>query len=111
MIQDFAGVFVGRQAVRVRAIPIRDNAVGRKIIGVVLTGAVLTGIATSILFGLLIRSASNELAVQIAAKSEMVKVQNGLYARRNALLDQNTLVHAAGKLGLYAPERRQIRRL
>lgn len=111
MIQDFAGVFVGRQAVRVRAIPIRENSAGKKIIGTVLTGATLTVMAASLVFCLLIRSARTELAAQNAVKAEMVKVQQELSAERNALLDQAALVSSAGKLGLYIPERRQIRRL
>ncbi len=116
MIQDFASVFVGRQAVRkqavrFRAVPVRDNVMGRKIIGAVLTGALLTAIATSIIFCLLIRSGLNELATQTAVKAEIVKKQQGIYAQREALLDQNTLVRTAGKLGLYVPESHQIRNL
>ena len=112
MIQDFASVFVvGKQSVRVKAVPIRGNVFGQKIIGTVLTGVVLAGIAASLIFCLLIRSGLNELAAQTTAKAEMTKAQNGLYAKREALLDQNTFARAAEKLGLYTPESRQIRHL
>ena len=91
--------------------PIRANAVGKKIIATVLTGTVITGIAASLIFCLLIRSGLNELAAQTTAKAEMIKAQNGLLAKREALLDQNTFARSAEKLGLYTPDSRQIRHL
>ena len=112
MIQDFASVFVvGKQSVRVKAVPIRSYVFGQKIIGTVLTGAVLAGIAASLVFCLLLRSGLNELAAQTTAKAEMVKAQNGLLAKREALLDQNAFARSAEKLGLYVPESRQVRHL
>lgn len=112
MIQDFASVFVvGKQSVRVKAVPIRANAFGKKIIGTVLAAAALSGIAASLVFCLLIRSGLNELTAQTTAKAEMIKAQNGLLAKREALLDQNTFARSAEKLGLYTPDPRQIRHL
>lgn len=111
MIQDFANVFVGKQSVRYKPAPVRATVMGQKIIGAMLVGSLAVGLLVSIAFCLLIRSGLNELAAQTALKADVTKEQNGLYAKRNALLDQNTLVHAAGKLGLYTPENRQIRQL
>ena len=111
MIQDFAGVFVGRQSVRVRAIPIRESVAGKKIIPIMLTGAILSVIVSSLVFSLLMHSVRNELAVQTGVKIEMEKTQQGLNAQRNAMLDQTALVRSAGKLGLYVPDGRQVRRL
>jgi len=114
--QDFASVFVGKQAVRkqavrVKAVPIRENTAGKRIIWAVLSGALLTAITTSTIFCLLIRSGLKELAAQTAVKTEIVKTQEGLSAQRDALLDQDTLVRTAGKLGLYVPENHQVRNL
>lgn len=111
MIQDFANVYVSKQAVRVRAVPIRGNVMVKRIIISVLTGALISGIAASITFSLLIRSGLNELARQTAVKAELTKAQDELLAQRNTLLDQNTLVRTAGKLGLFVPEGRQVRHL
>lgn len=112
MIQDFASVFVvGKQSVRVKSVPIRDNVLGKKIIGTVLATAALAGIAASLILCLLIRSGLSELSAQTTAKAEMIKAQNGLYAKREALLDQKTFASSAEKLGLYAPESRQLRHL
>ncbi|MDD5759646.1 MAG: hypothetical protein PHI06_11265 [Desulfobulbaceae bacterium] len=112
MIQDFASVFVvGKQSVRFRPVPIRENVIGQKIIGGVLAGALLLGIAVSFTLYLLIQSGLNDLATQSVAKAAMVKAQNGLYAKREALLDRKTFARSAEKLGLYLPENNQIRRL
>jgi uncharacterized membrane-anchored protein YhcB (DUF1043 family) len=77
----------------------------------VLTGAALAVMVASLVFCLLIRSARNELTGQTAVRAEMEKVQKGLLAQRNTLVDQNTLVRSAGKLGLYVPEGKQVRHL
>ena len=111
MIQDFAGVFVGRQAVRVRAIPIRESVAGKKISRMLLAGAILSVLASSLVFSLLIHSVRKDLAVRTEVRIEMEKTQQGLAAQRNALLDQTALVRAAGKLGLYVPDGRQVRHL
>lgn len=112
MIQDFASVFVvGKQSVRFRPVPIRENIIGQKIIGGVLAGAVIIGLAASLTFYLLIQSGLNDLTTQSTAKSAMIKAQNGLYAKREALLDRNTFARSAEKLGLYLPESQQVRHL
>ena len=111
MIQDFSTVFVGKQAVRSRAIPIRGNAAAKKVIGTMLAGAMLTTMAVALTFGLLIRSGLRELAAQDTVKLELMKEQQGLYSQRTSLLDQETLTRTAGKLGLYLPESHQLRRL
>jgi len=112
MIQDFASVFVvGKQSVRIKQVPIRGYVFGNKIISTILASAVLAGITASLIFCLLIRSGLNELAAQNTAKAEMTKAQNGLYAKREALLDQRTFARSAEKLGLYTPESHQIRHL
>ena len=112
MIQDFASVFVvSKQAVRVRAVPTRGRAWGKKSIRIVLASAAVSGIVASLFFCLLIRSGLNELSAQATTKAEMIKAQNGLYAKREALLDQNTFARSAEKLGLYLPENHQIRHL
>jgi len=111
MIQDFSSVFVGKQAVRVRTMPVKGNAMAKKFIGALLAGALLVGIVAALTFGLLIRSGMKELAAQNIVKLEMMKEQQGLYTQRNDLLDQETLSRTAGKLGLYVPEGRQLRRL
>ena len=111
MIQDFSTVFVGKQAVRVREVPIRGNAAVKKIIGKVLAGALLAGVAASLTFGLLIRSGLNELAAQNTIKFEMMREQQGFYTQRNVLLDQKALARTAGKLGLYVPDSAQVRHL
>lgn len=112
MIQDFASVFVvGKQSVRIKQAPIRANVFGNKIIATILASTVLAGIAASLVFCLLIRSGLNELATQATAKAELTKAQNGLYAKREALLDQRTFARSAEKLGLFTPESHQIRHL
>jgi hypothetical protein len=111
MIQDFSTVFVSKQAVRVRAVPIRGNAVAKKIIGMVLAGALLAGVLASLTFCLLIRSGLNELAAQNTIKFEMMKENQGLYTQRKVLLDQKALAQTAGKLGLYTPDSHQIRHI
>lgn len=112
MIQDFASVFVvGKQSVRFRPVPIRENVIGQKIIGGVLAGALLLGIAASFTLYLLIQAGLNDLATQNLAKAAMIKAQNGLSAKREALLDRNTFARSAEKLGLYIPEGNQVRRL
>jgi len=112
MIQDFASVFVvGKQSVRVKREPIRSSVFGNRITGTILAGTVLAGITASLVFCLLIRSGLNELAAQTTAKAEMTKAQNGLYAKREALLDQRTFARSAEKLGLYLPESHQVRHL
>lgn len=111
MIQDFSTVFVGKQTVRVKVVPILGNTVAKKILGAVLSGALVIGIVASLAFCLLIRSGLKELAAQNTIKLEMMKEQQGLYAQRNVLLDQKTLARTAGKLGLYAPESHQLRHL
>jgi hypothetical protein len=111
MIQDFSTVFVGKQAVRGRATPIRGNAAAKKIISTVLAGALLTAAAASLTFCLLIRSGVKEVAAQNTIKLELMKEQQGLYSQRTSLLDQETLTRTAGTLGLYLPDNRQLRRL
>jgi len=112
MIQDFASVFVvGKQSVRVKPVTIRGSVFGNKIISTILAGAVLAGITASLVFYLLLRSGLNELAMQNSVKAEMIKTQNGLHAKREALLDQRTFARSAEKLGLYTPESHQIRHL
>jgi hypothetical protein len=111
MIQDFSTVFVGKQAVRVRAIPIRGNALAKRIIGTVLAGSMLTAVMATLTFCLLIRSGLTEVAAQNTIKLELMKEQQGLYSQRSNLLDQETLARTAGTLGLYLPNNRQLRRL
>lgn len=111
MIQDFSTVFVGKQAVRVKAVPIRGNAAVKRIIAMVLGGAMLAGVTVSLTFCLLIRSGQNELASRNSIKFEMMRENRGLYTQRKVLLDQKALARTAGKLGLYAPASRQIRHI
>jgi hypothetical protein len=112
MIQDFANVFVvGKQTVRFKTVPIRDNVLGKKIIGGILTAAVMAGIAASLVFCLLIRAGLNDLEAQTTAKAGIIKMQNGLLAKREALLDQKTFSRSAEKLGLFLPENHQVRHL
>lgn len=111
MIQDFSTIFVGKQSVRVRAIPIRGNALAKRIIGITLVGSLLTAVVASLTFCLLIRSGLKEVAAQNTVKLELIKVQQGLYSQRTNLLDEETLARTAGKLGLYLPDSRQVRRL
>lgn len=112
MIQDFASVFVvGKQAVRGRAVPMRGDILEPKILGAILTGVTMVGITASLIFYLLIQSGHHALAAQTTTKAEMVKAQNGLYGKREALLDQKAFAKSAEKLGLYEPESHQLRRL
>ena len=111
MIQDFSIVFVDKQAVRARAVPIRGQAVARKLIWAVLAGVLLLGMGAFLTFGLLVRSGLKELAAQNSVRVEMIREQKGLLTQRNDLLDQDTLTRSAGKLGLFLPESRQLRRL
>ena len=111
MIQDFSTVFVGKQAVRVKTAPSRGNAMAKKVIGWAMAGALLTGAVAALTFCLLIRSGMKDFAAQNAIKLELMKEQQGLYSQRTGLLDQETLTKTAGKLGLYIPESRQLRRL
>ncbi|MBA3015665.1 MAG: hypothetical protein KKD63_09845 [Proteobacteria bacterium] len=111
MIQDFSNVFVGRQMVRVRQVPVRGNVLVKKVIGMVVVGSLMTGVAASLIFCLLIRSGLSELAAQGALKLEVEREQQELSVQRKTLLDQSTLARTAGKLGLYAPEEMQVRRL
>lgn len=111
MIQDFSNVFVGKQMVRTRQVPVRDSVVAKKTFSLVVVGVLGGGLLVSIAFGLMIRAGQEELVAQSAVKQEMMKAQQDLYAQRNTLLDQNTLARTAGKLGLYTPDSRQIRHL
>ena len=111
MIQDYSGLFVGKQSVRVRAVPIRGNAIAKKVVGAVLAGVLAMGIVASITFCMLIRAGLQELAAQNNEKLGIMKEQQALYAQRNGLIDQKSLAQSAGRLGLYPPEGRQLRRL
>ena len=111
MIQDFSNVFVGKQMVRSRQIPVREGLVVNKTFGLIVAGALATGILASVAFGLMIRAGQHELAAQSLAKQEMLKEQQEMHSQRNTLLNQNTLARTAGKLGLYTPDSRQIRHL
>jgi len=110
--QDFAQSFVvSKQAVRGRAIAAQETPLDRKIISVILAGAVGLGLIAQIILSLLIQSGQAQLTAQTAMKAEMIKTQNGLSGKREALLDQKTFALSAEKLGLYLPDTHQVRRL
>lgn len=111
MIQDFSNVFVGRQSVRVRQVPVRGNVLVKKVIGMVVAGSLMAGVAATLIFCLLIRSGLGELAAQTALKLEVEQEQQELLVQRKTLLDQSALARTAGKLGLYLPDGSQVRRL
>jgi len=111
MIQDFSNVFVGRQVVRVRQVPVRGNDMAKKIIGMVVAGSLVVGVAAALIFCVLIRSGLSELKAQSAMKLEVEREQQELSVQRKTLLDQSTLSRTAGKLGLYTPDGAQVRRL
>lgn len=111
MIQDFSNVFVGRQIVKVRQVPVRGNTMMKKVVGMVVAGALIAGVSASLVFCLLIRSGLSELTTQNAIKFEVEREQQELLAQRKNLLDQSTLARTAGKLGLHAPDDAQVRRL
>ena len=119
MIQDFSSsVFVGKQAVRGRSVPVRststvrgNNTMAKRIIAKALAGALLLSLSALLTSALLIRSEHRELTAQNTTKIELMKEQQGLYSQRTGMLDQETLTRTAGKLGLYTPEDRQLRHL
>ncbi|MDA8419561.1 MAG: hypothetical protein M0Z90_11085 [Desulfobacteraceae bacterium] len=111
MIQDFSSVFVVKQTVRARTVPIRGNLAARRLFGSVMVAGLGLAIVASLACGMLIRAGQRELAEQNAFKQKLIKEQEHLYGQRGALLDQNSLVAAAGKLGLYLPETGQVRHL
>lgn len=111
MIQDFSNVFVGRQMVRVRQVPVRGNDMVKKAIGMVVAGSLVVGVAAALTFCVLIRSGLSEMAAQSTLKLEVEREQQELAVQRKALLDQSTLARTAGKLGLYTPEDAQVRHL
>lgn len=111
MIQDFSNVFIGRQMVRVRQVPVRGNAMVKKIVGMVVVTALIAGVSAALVFCLLIRSGLSELVDQSAVKFELESEQKELLVQRKTLLDQSTLSRTAGKLGLYTPDGAQVRRL
>lgn len=110
--QDFAQSFVvSKQAVRGRAIAAQETPLDRKVISVILAGAVGLGLIAQLALSLMIQSGQAQLSAQTAKKTEMIKAQNGLVGKREALLDQKTFALSAEKLGLYLPENHQVRRL
>jgi len=111
MIQDFSNTFDGKQAVIVRSVHIGSSRMLKKAIGAVLVGAMFAGLASSVAFAFLIRSELNNLAVQQTVKIELLKTRQGLYQQRKKLLTKDNVARMAGRLGLYSPIKRQVRRL
>lgn len=111
MIQDFSGVFEGKQAVNVRSVSFRRHNMFRKVAGAILTGVLVIGVISCLIFGLLIKSGLKELALKQSVKLELINNQQKLYAQRNALLEKDKIVLAAAEMGLYSPKGKQVRRL
>lgn len=107
MIQDFSSVFVGKQAVRVKAVSLRDHSMLRNVVGMVVTLALVSGVVSCMVFGWLIKSGLSELEAKQSVKIELIKEQQKLYERRNVMSARDRVEIAAAGLGLYAPEKGQ----
>jgi len=111
MIQDFSNTFEGRQIVRVKALPIGGNRRAHKIIGIIATAAAVAGIASSLIFCLLIQSGLDDLAGKKERKLELMKTQQSLYAKRKEVMAEDRIIAAAAEIGLYVPDKKQVRRI
>ena len=81
-----------------------------KIIGVITVVAMLLGVAGSLWFGMALREDLGRLDKGKQEKIELTKINTVLLAEREALLQQGKIKAAAGRLGLFPPSEKQIRR-
>ncbi len=81
-----------------------------KIIGAVAVGAMLLGVAGSLWFGVALRDGLGRLDKGKQEKVELAAANVALSAERDALLQQEKMEAAAGRLGLFPPSAKQMRR-
>jgi len=81
-----------------------------KLIGVMAVSAMLLGVGSSVWFGMALRDGLSSLDKSRQEQTVLLADNEKLNARRAALLEQDKIEAAAGKLGLYPPSEKQIRR-
>ena len=81
-----------------------------RIIGVVAVVALLLGVASSLWFGAALQEGLGKLDKGKQEKTELATANIALSAERDALLQQGKIEAAAGRLGLFPPSEKQIRR-
>ncbi len=88
-----------------------DHWVMKRAVGVLMVIVLLAGFGTAFWFGRQIRLALYEIGNNENIRQEMTAINKKLKAERHQLLSREHIIAAAGKIGLYKPAARQIRRL
>lgn len=81
-----------------------------RIIGVVAVVAMLLGVVGSLWFGIALRDGLGRLDKGKKEQATLSAANLVLTAQRDALLEQGKIEAAAGRLGLFPPSEKQIRR-
>jgi len=113
-VRDYAKKYSGatgsRQKVSGRRAGGSDQERPFKIIGAVTVAALLLGVAGSLWFGVALQDRLGKLDKGRQEKNELAAANVTLSAEKEALLRQEKIEAAAGRLGLFPPSAKQIRR-
>jgi len=106
----YSGAVVSRQKVSGKRTGGSDREQPSKIIGAVTVVAMLLGVVSSLWFGVALRDGLGRLGKGQQEKAELVAANMTLVAEKDALLQQEKIEAAAGRLGLFPPSAKQMRR-
>ena len=106
----YSGATGSRQKVSGRRTGGADQERPFKIIGAVTVAALLLGVAGSLWFGVALQDSLGKLDKGKQEKTELAATNAALSAEKEALLKQEKIEAAAGRLGLFPPSAKQMRR-
>ena len=106
----YSGAGGNRQRVSGKRAGGSDGEQPFRIIGVITIVALLLGVAGSLWFGAALRDGLGRLDKGKQEKAELAAVNAALSAEKEALLQQEKIEAAAGRLGLFPPSEKQLRR-
>lgn len=106
----YSGTAVKRQRVSGRGAGDSDGGQSFRIIGVIAVVALLLGVVGSLWFGVALQDSLGRLNKGKQEKAELSVANVALSAEKEALLRQEKIEAAAGRLGLFPPSEKQMRR-
>jgi len=113
-VRDYAKKYSGAVGNRQKVAGRRAGGSNRerpfRIIGVVAVVAMLLGVASSLWFGAALREGLGKLDKGKQEKVELSAANVVLSTEKDALLKQEKIAAAAGRLGLFLPSEKQMRR-
>lgn len=106
----YSGAVGKKQRVSGRGAGSSEGERSFKIIGVITVVALLLGVASSLWFGVALQDGLGRLDKGKQEKAELSAANVALSAEKEALLQQEKIEAAAGRLGLFPPSEKQMRR-